>query len=77
MMVKGFPPGSVIWIKSEDPIALIAHLNERVRRMLLEDYCTIITTPDVQIDELDAQTLKMYGLRKIPKPVSDPPIPSA
>lgn len=74
--IKGFPHGSVIWIKSDDPLRVIASLDEKVRRMLLEDYCTIVTTPDVDIHELDAQTLKMYGLRKIPKAVTDPPLPS-
>lgn len=77
MQVKGFQKGSVIWIKSEEPYKVLSLLPEDVRRMLAEDYITIITTPDVQIDELDAQTLKMYGLKKIPKPVTDPPLPSA
>lgn len=76
-MIQGFQPGSVIWIKSEDPLSVIAALDERTRRCLIENYYCIVTTPEVQIEELNAQDLKAFGLRKIPKPVTDPPLPSA
>lgn len=74
--IKGFPPGSVIWIRTNEPAKVFASMDERVRRMLLEDYCCIVTTPEVQIEHLDAQKLRMLGLRKIPKPVTEPPLPS-
>lgn len=67
--VKAIAPGSVVWVRCSDPVQLIHALAPEVRDYLSERFYVIFTTYDVEIDELDAQTLKVYGLRKIPKAV--------
>lgn len=71
--IHAVPRGSILWIRSKDPMQLIQTIPYEVRRRWMKDYYVLITDDSVELKDLTAEDLRSIGLRVVPTAMPTPP----
>lgn len=64
--IFSFPPGSLIWVKTDDPVGFIKSIKPEQRETLSKLYQFVITSHRVDLSEISPEYLDACGLQKAP-----------